>query len=120
MSTNIGSLPVATLKEYLTLDASSAVRFEYFDGFIVAMAPPSFRHSKITNNLSNKINAKLQGSDCEAYTSTIRILIEAANTRFYPDVVVICGEPVIVHEHGDSITNPSVIFEIISPDSKNF
>jgi Uma2 family endonuclease len=118
MSANLNPAPTVTLDEYLALDAASDVRFEYCDGFVFMMAPPSFRHTQITTNISNALNAKLTRENCVAYTSTIRILTEARGARYYPDVSVICGKPKIVKEEGDSVTNPLVIFEVMSPDSK--
>jgi Uma2 family endonuclease len=118
MSANLNSVSTATLDEYLALDAASDNRFEFLDGFIFMMAPLSFRHTQITTNITNALNVKLASRNCAAYSSTIRILIEARKARFYPDVTVICGQPQIVKEEDNSVTNPLVIFEVLSPESK--
>jgi Uma2 family endonuclease len=38
----------------------------------------------------------------------------------YPDVVVICGEPVYHDEHQDVVLNPTVIVEVLSPSTEAF
>src|SRR5262245_48263276 len=109
--------PIVTVDEYLMLDEASATKYEYIDGYVVAMAPPSISHIRITSNLHFQLRLKLTDRDCEVYASDLRILVEAANSRYYPDIAVICGEPRIVKEHGDSVLNPVVLIEVLSPNN---
>lgn len=42
-------------------------------------------------------------------------------TKFvYPDLTVICGKPALTDEHQDTVTNPKVIVEIVSPSTADF
>jgi Uma2 family endonuclease len=109
--------PIVTVEEYLKLDESSPTKYEYIDGYVVAMAPPSLNYVRITANLLFHLRSKLAGRDCEVYASDLRVLVEAADSRYYPDVVVICGEPQVVKESGDSIVNPIILIEVLSPNN---
>jgi Uma2 family endonuclease len=41
-------------------------------------------------------------------------------TFVLPDIVVICGKPVLTDEHHDTLTNPKVIVEILSPSTADY
>ena len=42
-------------------------------------------------------------------------------TKFvYPDFVVYCGAPALTDEDHDTLTNPKVIIEILSPSTANY
>ena len=36
----------------------------------------------------------------------------------YPDLTVVCGEPVFHDQYGDALVNPRVIFEVLSPNHR--
>jgi Uma2 family endonuclease len=38
----------------------------------------------------------------------------------YPDIIVICEEPVFTDDEFDTIINPSILFEILSPSTENY
>jgi Uma2 family endonuclease len=42
-------------------------------------------------------------------------------TKFLiPDIIVVCGKPALTDEHQDTITNPKVIVEILSPSTADY
>ena len=49
-----------------------------------------------------------------------RIRIEAVDLFTYPDVVVICGDFEFASDDSMAITNPRVIFEILSPSTEAY
>jgi Uma2 family endonuclease len=109
--------PIVTVDEYLDLDENSENRYEYFDGYVIAMAQPSINHTRITRNLTTAIDLQLKGRDCEVYSSTLRVLIESTGARFYPDVAIVGGAADIIQERGDSILNPVILIEVLSPSN---
>jgi Uma2 family endonuclease len=109
-----------SVAEYLSREAASTVRNEYYRGDIFAMAGNTLQHTEIQGNLMYRLRQALEGSPCRPYGTDQRIRIEAVNLFTYPDVVVICGEPEFSPDDPMSITNPRVIFEILSPSTEAY
>lgn len=105
--------------EYLALDRSSDFRNEYIDGEMVAMAGGSWEHSLIIGNALAELKQQLRGGPCKAHASELRIQA-ADGLRTYPDVVVVCGEPAFADEHRDTVTNPKLIIEVLSPTTESY
>lgn len=49
-----------------------------------------------------------------------RVKVEATNEYFYPDVVVVCGEPRLADPSPRSLTNPQVIVEVLSSTTERY
>lgn len=109
-----------SVAEYLSREAASTVRNEYYRGEIFAMAGNTHQHCEIQGNLMYRLRQALEGSPCRPYGTDQRIRIEAVDLFTYPDVVVICGEPDFASEDPMSITNPRVVFEILSPSTEAY
>jgi len=109
-----------SINEYLIAERSAAAKHEYFKGEIFAMSGASFRHNKITTNLNRAILPYLGSGDCEMFGSDLRVHIPENTLFAYPDSIIICGKPEFLDEHFDTVTNPSVIIEILSPSSKDY
>lgn len=107
-----------TLEEYLELDRNSEERYEYFDGEVFAMAGGSPNHARISGNAYSAIQAKLGDGDCEAFNSEMRVKVPAAFPYRYPDVSVVCGEPIFDELGGQQmLVNPILIVEVLSPST---
>ena len=57
---------------------------------------------------------------CEAYASDMRVRVAEVNAYFYPDVVVVCGQPQFLDEQQDTLLNPVLIVEVLSPSTESF
>ncbi|HLH60313.1 MAG TPA: Uma2 family endonuclease [Ktedonobacteraceae bacterium] len=102
-----------SVEEYLAIDNSSDVRFEYIDGQIRMLAGGSRNHSLIAHNLHGLLHSHLRGTPCMTYTSDMRVQV-AADRYYYPDVTVSCDE----NEAENALANPRVIFEVLSPGTQ--
>src|SRR5688500_1237454 len=102
-----------TAEEYLALEEKAEFRSEYDDGEIVAMAGGSLRHLRIISNLSRFIGNRLSDA-CEALPTELKVRVESFNRFYYPDIVVLCGQPEFYRERNDTIINPQVIIEVLS------
>ena len=105
-----------TPEEYITQERKAFHKSEYLEGQIFAMAGVSRAHSLITSNLSNSLYNQLVGSDCEVHSSDMRVQ-PSPIAYFYPDVVVACGEPRFEDDVYDTLLNPIVIVEVLSPST---
>jgi len=112
-----------TYGDYLQLEADvPAARHEFVDGDISAMAGGSELHSALIAAVSGELYAQLRGTRCGLRESNLRVHIRATGNAFYPDAVVVCGEAEVIHEirGGDSLVNPGVIVEVLSPSTEEY
>ena len=103
-----------TPEQYLEMDRKAELRSEYVNGEILAMAGASRVHNRITLNAGSMLTALLRGLPCEPFTNDLRVAVSP--TRYaYPDVVVACGGPQFIDGQLDTLLNPTVIMEVLSP-----
>ena len=111
--------PSYTPQEYLALERQAEYKSEYVDGEIYAMAGASKEHVRIELNLAGSLLPQLGDSPCQAFNSNMRVQIH--NRRYYyPDFVVVCGQAVFEDVEVDTLVNPTVVFEILSPSTQNY
>ena len=110
-----------TLEEYIELEKSSEERYEYFNGEVFAMAGGGMEHLRITKNINRHLENKLEGKPCESFPFEMRVKVPAAPPYRYPDVVVVCGEPITENFQGlPRLINPRLIVEVLSPTTKDY
>ena len=114
-----------TPEEYIALERkalpdSEIVRSEYLNGEIIAMSGASFAHNLITYNISGELRTRLRGSGCLAFANEMRVSIPSANSYFYPNVSVVCEEPRFEDNVFDTLLNPIVVVEVLSPSTEAY
>jgi Uma2 family endonuclease len=109
-----------TPEEYLALERQAEYKSEYFAGEMFAMVGASRKHNLIATNIITAIGQQLKKKPCEIYTSDMRVRVPATGLYTYPDVVVACGEPEFEDEHVDTLLNPTLIIEILSPSTASY
>jgi Uma2 family endonuclease len=77
-------------------------------------------HSLIVANLIRELGNQLRGRPCEIHGSDLRVKVQRTGMYTYPDVVALCGEPRLEDEKLDTLLNPSVIIEVLSPSSESY
>src|SRR5947209_7487652 len=105
-------------EEYLALERASEIRHEYYRGEMVAMAGASERHSAIISSTQFRLYGQLLGSPCRVYSTDLRVRVSATGLYTYPDIVVACGERQLLDNHRDTLLNPTVIIEVLSPTTE--
>jgi len=101
-------------EEYLTMERNSAEKHEYFNGEIVAMAGATEEHNLIVSNLVGELHRFLKGKTCRVYPSDLRVSSPLFSSYMYPDVSIVCGETEKKEHDFDTLTNPTVVFEVMS------
>src|SRR5271165_4915242 len=109
-----------TPQEYLALERQAAYKSEYLDGNIIAMAGASREHNLITGNLGRSIGNQLEHRPCETYASDMRVLVSKTGLYTYPDVSVVCGDALFLDDEKDTLLNPTVIVEVLSPTTEMY
>lgn len=109
-----------TFEEYLSYDRDSEIRHEYFDGEIFAMSGASRKHNLIGSNVNAALHPQVRARGCEIYANDMRVRIPATDYGTFPDLVVVCGEPRFEDEKEDTLTNPTLLVEILSPSTEDY
>lgn len=105
-----------TEAEYLAFEQKSNSRHEYAGGQILALSGASNNHILIVGNLTTALNVHLSKTPC--LVMSIDLQVKVATSYRYPDVTVICDEPDMVGDSSlQSVTNPDIIFEVLSPST---
>jgi Uma2 family endonuclease len=109
-----------TPEEYLALERKADYRSEYSAGEIFAMSGASEPHNVITTNLVREISQQFKGRPCRVYASDMRVKVSATGLYTYPDVVALCGEPQFDDRQKDTLLNPTVLIEVLSPSTEAY
>ncbi len=113
-------LPYYTIEQYAETEEGAPYKSEFIAGRIYAMSGGTPTHSLIAGNIILELGSKLKRGPCKVYTSDLRVGIIPLDVETYPDVTIICGEPHINPFDKNSIINPSVIFEVLSPSTERY
>jgi Uma2 family endonuclease len=106
--------------DYLQTERLAVDKHEYFRGEVFAMNGASITHNVIFSNTFNEIGNQLKGKSCRPFGSDLRIHIPKNTLYTYPDISIICGEIKTTDDKFDTVTNPSVIIEILSASTRNY
>ena len=101
------------------MDRAAEVPSEYQDGELFPIAAVSVEHSIISLSVGSMLRERLAKTPCRAMPSPLRVRVSP--TKFLiPDLMVVCGKPVLTDEHRDTVTNPKVIVEVLSPSTADY
>lgn len=127
-----------TEAEYLEFERTSLEKHEYYKGEVFlmpdavhqtranhqavhAMSGATYSHNVIVSTIHGELYAKLKGKPCQPFGSDMRVYIPENTLYTYPDVSVFCGDPILQgEEEGSAAIGSSVIFEVLSPSTKNY
>ncbi len=107
-----------TPEEYLTSERKATLKSEYLNGEILAMSGASLAHTRITADIVTELNNQLRDGECEVISNDMRVKTGPKGAYFYPDVVVFCGEPEVEDNVFDTLLNPILVIEVLSPSTE--
>jgi Uma2 family endonuclease len=109
-----------TFDDYLSVEEMSAVRHEFLNGEIFAMAGGTPEHAALSAAVLVLLGSRLGGRPLRPYSSDLRIRIVATGLATYADAAVICGDPIVDPSSPTHVTNPSVIVEVLSASTEEY
>jgi Uma2 family endonuclease len=118
-----------TVDEYLEWEKASQEKHEFYKGEVfpmgghgelLAMSGAGKRHNKIFTNFFGELFSKLKGKACQPFGPDLRIYIPENSLFTYPDITIVCDDLISSVIDEDSIVQPTVIIEILSPSTKNY
>lgn len=105
---------------YLSIERQAKERSEFIGGEMYAMAGARRKHVTVVTNLVIELGAQLKKRPCQVYSNDMRVKVNAKGDYTYPDVIIVCGKPQMEDEHEDSLLNPTVIIEVLSPSTEKY
>lgn len=105
--------------DYFAVEASSGIKHEFYRGEIFAMAGASVAHNHLSANVLTLLRGAARSKGCSAFGSDLRV--KTSDGLFtYPDVMVVCGPISLTRDRPDTVTNPSVIVEVLSSATRDY
>jgi Uma2 family endonuclease len=109
-----------TPEEYLKFDSHSEIRNEYFFGEIIPMVAASYAHGQISANTIRALGNHLSGRPCTVLANSARVLLHQDTAYAYPDATVVSGKPEFADRDNDTLSNPKLVVEVLSPTTRNY
>jgi len=111
-----------SFEEYLKIEETADYKHEYQDGEIVPMTGGTTEHNKIAFNFACylKFALKKQKQKHNIFIGDVKLWIPQYNQGTYPDVMVIDDEPIYYGTSKTTVTNPSLIVEVLSKSTQNY
>jgi Uma2 family endonuclease len=101
------TVPRLSEAEYLALERAAPFKSEFFNGEMFA-------------NLIRELGLQLKGRPGKAFTSDLRLKVEATGLFTYPDVSVICGPLQFAPGTDDTVVNPTLLIEVLSDSTEAY
>lgn len=114
------ALPLGIVDErsYLQWEAKQDGRYYLHEGRVYAMSGGSRNHGSITPALTEICRRAVRGTPCRYRDENTKVRV-SERKYYYPDGLIACP-PNYVSESSGTIDNPRVIFEVLSPGTKDF
>lgn len=109
-----------TVEEFFVLLEQSEDKFEYHDGEIYMMSGGTPNHNIISLNTARRILEGLDDKDCICFNSDMKVNIARYRSYVFPDISVVCGSLQLTEGRNDTITNPVLIVEVLSPSTEGY
>ena len=84
-----------------------------------AMSGARLAHNLITVNVTAELRQQLRSRPFQNYSGDMRVRT-SSNLYTYPDIVAVCGEPQLLDGTLDTLLNPTLIAEVLSPSTKRY
>lgn len=109
-----------TPEDYLNLERCAPYKSEFHEGQIYAMTGASREHNLITVNIASELSVQLKKRPCEVYVNNMRVKAAEARGYHYPDIAVVCGTPQFEDAYLDTLLNPILLIEVLSPSTEAY
>jgi Uma2 family endonuclease len=109
-----------TPEQYLEAEREAEYKSEYYQGEMFAMAGAGEAHNVLVGNLVTGLHQQFRSRPCRVYSNDMRVRVSATGLYTYPDVVVVCGERRYLDGRRDTLLNPSLLVEVLSPSTEAY
>ena len=109
-----------TPEAYLASERRAKYKSEYIPGEVLAMSGASNAHNIITVEITTELNIQLRPRGCFVYSGDMRVRTSPTGSYFYPDVAVVCDKPRFEDNVFDTLLNPILVVEVLSPSTETY
>ncbi len=116
-----------TAAEYLEIERAAEFKSEFYDGEMYplgggpeAMAGGARKHSEIATNFASALNQRFKGRPGRVFNSDLRVNVADNGLYTYPDLSALCGKPEMQGVDDDTLLNPQLIVEVLSPSTEAY
>lgn len=109
-----------SVEEYLAQEEVAQEKSEFIKGEIVKTAGASANHNRLAVNFSRILPLEFGEQSYEIFISDMKLCPPHSQSYFYPDIMVIKGEPCFTDAKQTAVTNPCLIAEILSVSTEGF
>jgi Uma2 family endonuclease len=112
--------PSFTPEQYLEIERAAEYKSEYYEGQMFAMAGAREAHNLVVANVLADLHQQFRPRPCRVYSNDMRVRVGATGFYTYPDVVAVCGESRFLDDQRDTLLNPVMIIEVLSPSTEAY
>ncbi len=105
--------------EYAKREESSEAKHEFLDGEVFAMAGGTPEHSALAAAVGNALGVQLAAGDCRPFNADLHVMT-ATGLGTYPDVTIVCGKLERLPDAHRTVTNPTLIVEVLSESTEAY
>jgi Uma2 family endonuclease len=109
-----------TFAEYIALEEATTGKHEYIGGQIYAMAGGTPEHSSLAVSIATQLANQVRGGRYRVHSSDLRVRVIETGLATYPDMTVVCGPWERDPENAQTVVNPAVIVEVLSPSTEAY
>ena len=103
-----------TFDEYVALEQTEGIRYEYWDGEVIAMAGATKRHNIIVQNIAFSLRPHAQTKGCQVFAENVRQKLKTGQRYVYPDIIYTCDPADLENDMGVWVDSPSLLIEVVS------
>lgn len=105
--------------EFMEVYKNTDGRFEYLNGVVYQLFPPSHHHQEIITYLVGEFHNYFIDKECNPYVSPYDVYFNNSPTKdiVQPDIFVMCDRENVIGDRYYGI--PSLVIEVTSPSTRN-
>jgi Uma2 family endonuclease len=107
-----------TPEEYLEMEWKNGVRYEYWDGELIAMASPSLIHNELVFNITSPLKSLAKKKGCKVFMTEASLKLANGKNYLLPDVIFTCNEDDLKSTR--FIQNPTILVEVLSDSNEGY
>lgn len=111
--------PKISVREYLAGEELTDIRHEFADGEVFEMEAATLNHQRVLMNLAGELRNRLAQTGCSILPNP-RTATAENGMYTYPDLVVVCGRIETWPINKNTIANPRIIIEVLSPSTEGY
>ena len=111
--------PLMTAQQYLEIERNAETKNEFLNGEMFAMAGVGIAHNRLVWRLIAILGRQLRPPS-QGFPSDLRVFVPATGLYTYPDIVIVCGQLQTTDDKFDTLLNPSLIVEVLSPSTESY